>query len=275
MKSARSLLIIAVLFLPGIAWAGPPFQTDDPEPIDLHHFEVYAFGGVDGTGVEMGTTGPAYEMNYGPFPNVHIHIIIPAGATFPSNNPAYAPSGTGQRAFGLTDIETGVKFRFVQETKHRPMISVYPMLELPTGNASKGLGVGKGWGHLPIWTQKSFGPWTTYGGVGETINTAPGYRNFTYGGWLLQRDLNKKLTLGGEIFSHAHEGIATAQIHSATLVDFGGTYWIHPGFQFLAAYGHSVFGQAENYAYVGLYWTWGPKDKSQAPQNLLSSVHHF
>ena len=23
------------------AWAGPPFITDDPEPVELHHWEVY------------------------------------------------------------------------------------------------------------------------------------------------------------------------------------------------------------------------------------------
>jgi len=26
------------------AWAGPPFQTDDPEPVDFRHYEFYVFG---------------------------------------------------------------------------------------------------------------------------------------------------------------------------------------------------------------------------------------
>ena len=31
-------------------WAqGPPYQTDDPVPVDLHHYEFYIFGGMDGT----------------------------------------------------------------------------------------------------------------------------------------------------------------------------------------------------------------------------------
>jgi len=29
----------------------------------------------------------------------------------------------------------------------------------------------------------------------------------------------------------------------------------------LFAYGHSVAGRTENYAYLGLYWTWGKEDK--------------
>lgn len=274
----RCVFILAILFLPRVVSAGPPFQTDDPDPIDYHNYEFYIFGGVDATGVEAGAIGPAFELNYGPWKNFHAHIIVPFGAVFPSNNPSYAPYGAGPRAFGLTDTETGLKYRFVQETKTRPMIGVYPMLELPTGNAGKGLGVGKGWGHLPIWAQKDFGSWTTYGGVGETINTAPGYRNFTYGGWELQRQINKKVWLGGEVFSHASEGIVTAQLHSASMIDFGGGYeFRNPGFQFLFAYGHSVYGPAENYAYLGLYWTWGAQNTSAAntAQTLRAGAIHY
>ena len=31
------------------AQAGPPFQTDDPTPVDLGHYEFYVFGAADGT----------------------------------------------------------------------------------------------------------------------------------------------------------------------------------------------------------------------------------
>jgi hypothetical protein len=30
----------------------------------------------------------------------------------------------------------------------------------------------------------------------------------------------------------------------------------------LFCYGHSIAGQTENYAYAGMYWTWGGKDDS-------------
>ncbi|MFZ3201187.1 MAG: hypothetical protein WA175_08545 [Candidatus Acidiferrales bacterium] len=270
-------LLFTLIACPGPAWAGPPFQTDDPEPVEFRHFELYIFGSADGTAVEMDTEGPAVEFNWGVVPNVQLHIIIPAAAVFPSNNPALLPAGAGRNAFGLGDIETGVKFRFVQETRHRPMVGTFPMFEVPTGNPANGLGVGRGWARLPIWAQKSFGPWTTYGGAGETVNIAPGYRNFTFGGWLVQRDIGKKLTLGTEIFSHGREGLATAQTRSATLVDIGGYYYFrNPGFQLLFAYGHSAFGQGENYAYLGLYWTWGPKsgqpNSAQRPSETFLSM---
>jgi hypothetical protein len=116
--------------------------------------------------VETDTVGPAVEFNWGALPNVHLHIIVPAAAILPANNLSLAPAGTGPRAFGLGDIELGIKYRFVQETKHRPMIGTFTMFEIPTGSAARGLGVGKTWYKLPLWVQKSFGPWTTYGGGG-------------------------------------------------------------------------------------------------------------
>jgi hypothetical protein len=259
MKTASLLLFLAILFGSDAAWAGPPFQTDDPEPIDYKNYEFYTFASADGTPVEMDTVGPAVEFNWGALPNVHLHIIIPLAAILPSNNPSFAPAGMGPSAIGLGDIETGIKFRFVQETKHRPQIGTFVMFELPTGSAAKGLGVGKTWYKVPLWVQKSFGPWTTYGGGGETIfNHVDGYRNFPYAGWLVQRDIGKKLTLGTEAFYHGPEGLATPQTRSAVLLDIGGYYKFRdPDFQLLFAYGHTVAGQSENYAYLGLYWTWG------------------
>jgi hypothetical protein len=244
----------ALILVSTAAFAGPPFQTDDPEPIDFRNYEFYTFASSDGTNLETDTAGPALEFNWGALPNVHLHIIAPAAAILPSNGP---------RAFGIGDIELGIKYRFVQETKHRPMIGTFTMFEMPSGDASRGLGVGKVWYKLPIWVQKSFGPWTTYGGGGETVfNGVPGYRNFPFAGWLVQRDLGKKLTLGTEIFYHGPEGSATPQTRPATLVDIGGYYKFHgdESYQLLFCYGHTAVGQLENYAYLGLYWTWGKKD---------------
>jgi hypothetical protein len=248
----------AVLILVSMtALAGPPFQTDDPQPIGFREYEFYTFAVSDGTTVETDLSAPALEFNWGAVPNVHLHIILPAATVLPA---------VGPRAFGLGDTELGIKYRFVQETKHCPMIGTFVMFEIPTGDAAKGLGVGKTWYKLPLWAQKSFGPWTTYGGGGETIVKAPGFRSYPFAGWLVQRDIGKKWTLGTEVFYHGPEGIATPQTRPATLVDFGGYYKFRdPGFQALFCYGHTVIGQKENYAYLGLYWTWGGKKDPGKP----------
>jgi len=272
---AKTLLLLLFLVTGTQLWAGPPFQTDDPEPVEPGHFEFYQFGMVSSTPVETDPTGPAFEFNWGALPNLQLHIIVPFGATIPSNNPIYLPGGVGRTAYGLTDTETGAKIRLVQETKHRPQIGIYPMFELPTGSYSSGLGVGKVWYKMPVWVQKSWGEWTTYGGAGYQIVPQTQYRNFFYTGWLLQRNLGKKLTLGGEVFSHRKEGFATPQTQASTLVDLGGMYYFkNPGLQLLFAYGHSVAGQTENYAYLGLYQTWGGKsDKGTGFLARMFSAH--
>jgi hypothetical protein len=245
---ACALLFIAA----GAALAGPPFQTDDPEPIDFRHYEFYTFGTADVTHGEADTVGPAVEFNWGALPNVHLHMILPAAAIFPRNDPG-AP-----KAFGLGDMELGIKYKFIQETASHPMVGTFVMFEMPTGSADKGLGVGKTWYKLPLWVQKSWGPWTTYGGAGETIVKAAGYRNYPFAGWLVQRDLGKKVTLGTEVFYHGPEGVGTPLNRPATMIDIGGYYKFRdPGFQLLFCYGHTAIGQPETYGYLGLYWTWG------------------
>jgi hypothetical protein len=273
-KVAPAIIFLAILVSSAAALAGPPFQTDDPEPIGFRNYEFYTFAAADGTGAEMDTAGPALEFNWGALPNVHLHIVVPVATILPSNNPTFAPAGIGSSAIGLGDIETGIKYRFVQETKHRPQIGTFVMFELPTGSASRGLGVGKTWYKVPLWAQKSFGPWTTYGGGGETIfNHVDGYRNFPYAGWLLERDIGKKLTLGPEVFHHGPEGLATPQTKSATLLDFGGYYKFRdPGFQLLFCYGHTIVGQRENYAYLGLYWTWGKQSDKKDTDTAMNRL---
>jgi len=82
-QGLRSKLVV-FLFLTLAAsrlWAqGPPYQTDDPVPVDLHHYEFYIFGTTDGTPVETDSTGPAFEFNWGAIPRVQLHAILPWGS---------------------------------------------------------------------------------------------------------------------------------------------------------------------------------------------------
>jgi hypothetical protein len=251
-------------------WAqGPPFQIDDPVPVDLHHYEFYIFGTMDGTTAEIDSTGPALEFNWGALPRVQLHAILPWGAIAPSNNPIYLPGGAGPDAFGLIDAELGVKLAFYKETKYLPQIGSFTMFEMPTGSYARGLGVGKVWYKLPLWLQKNIGHWLLDGGAGYQVVPRTGYRDFPYGGFLLKYSFGARLELGGEVFSHGREGFAAAQTEASTMIDVGGYYHFkhHPGEQFLFCYGHSVAGQTENYAYVGMYWTWG-RDGNQPNARL-------
>jgi hypothetical protein len=262
-KCSRLTLFLILTLVASELWAqaGPPFQTDDPTPVDLGHYEAYIFGTVDGTPAELDTISPGFEFNWGAVTNIQLHVILPLGAVLPTNKPVYAPGGKGPSAFGVEDMELGVKYGFIKQTKHRPQIGSFTMFEIPTGSYSKGLGVGKVWYKLPIWVEKEYGSWSLVGGLGYAVVPQYQYRNYFYGGYLVKKVVSEKLELSAEVFSHAREGFAAAQTQSSTLIDAGGYYHFKsPGLQLLFAYGHSVAGQTENYAYLGLYKTWG-KDK--------------
>ncbi len=251
----RRKLIAAISFIficISNAHAGPPFQTDDPEPVDFQHYEVYLFGTFDHSGGSTSAQVPALELNYGAAPNLQLHIVVPA---------AYASSGPN---YGIGDIELGAKYRFVQETKTRPQIGVFPFLEIPSGNGHLGLGNGSTWARLPVWLQKSFGPWTSYGGAGYQINHASGMKDSVYGGWLVQRELNKRWTLGTEFFSQSAQAI---DARGSTFWD-GGGYLNFPsikGLSLLFMAGHTIAGERHTIGYLGLYYTWREKGGA-APQ---------
>ncbi|MFI5089585.1 MAG: hypothetical protein ACHP7P_05965 [Terriglobales bacterium] len=263
LTAMRFHLYLVVMLISTLAFAGPPFQTDDPDPVPYGHFEAYLFELSDGT--SAGGTGlefPSFEMNWGAVPNVQIHVVVPMVTSF-------APAG-GPINFGIGDTELGVKYRFVKETARRPEIGIFPFLELPTGDAARGLGVGATWYRLPLFLQKSWGPWTSYGGGGAVVAHARGFENYPFAGWLLQRKLSEKLTLGGEIFGHGAEGAAATSTRSSTMADFGGYYSLTRGFDLLFAAGHSFAGQGETYTYLALYWTWG-HDASRKGQSFHPS----
>jgi subtilisin family serine protease len=96
----------AVLLFAGSANAGPPFRTDDPEPVELGHYEFYTFS--TGTHVSGHTSGflPAFEFNYGLIPDGQFHIVAPVAFD--------SPAGESTK-FGPGDVELGFKYRFVHE----------------------------------------------------------------------------------------------------------------------------------------------------------------
>jgi len=227
------------------ALAGPPFLTDDPEPVDYQHWEAYLFTLGDLHRGGYAVEGPAVEMNYGVLPDTQLHLIVPATTV--------GDSGVPPTRSGLGDTELGVKFRFVHETNGWPQIGVFPFAELPTGSSRRGLGNGRAWFQLPLWVQKSWGPWTTYGGGGAVLNSAPGQRDHPYGGWLVQRDFGKHLTLGGEIFA---QGKDADDDRGFAALNFGGSYNVNENFSLLFSAGHSVAGDDHTLWYFAFYWTW-------------------
>jgi hypothetical protein len=198
------------------ALAGPPYATDDPEPTDLGHWEIYSFAA--GTAAHGGFDGTAgLDLNYGPVPGVQLTATLPIDFT----------RGGGART-GIGDVEMGVKYRFVHDEAAGISVAIFPRVILPT--ASSGFGTGQLRLLLPVWAQKDFGPWSLFGGGGYTINPGPGNRGFWQSGLALTRPVTPRLSLGAEV---THQGPDAAGARSTTALGVGGIYHVAGPFSLL------------------------------------------
>lgn len=228
-RRLAAVLAISCASVPA-ARAGPPYRTDDPEPVEYQHWEVYGFSTATSVAGDTSGTLPGIELNYGALPELQLHVIAPLAFD--------APSGSGTK-FGMGDTELGVKYRFVAEDSDgwRPQIGVFPLVELPTANSGRGLGTGYTQFFLPLWVQKSFGAWTTYGGGGYWHNPGAGNRDYWFACWLLQRQVTDALAIGGELF---HQTAATVGGSASTGFNLGAIYDFTDNYHLLVSAGRGL-----------------------------------
>ena len=151
MRPVTLALLVSVMS-PCVAWAGPPFLTDDPEPTDTGHWENYAPAVVaEGQG-GAGDGSLLVELNYGAAPDVQLTLDLPT---------AFARDASGAR-YGLGDLGMSAKYRFYHDAAKGISIATFPGLTLPT--ATKGLGAPGVTAFLPVWAQWDGGPWSVFGG---------------------------------------------------------------------------------------------------------------
>ncbi len=195
------LLVSAFIMRPSILWAGPPYQTDDPEPTELGRLEVFVAAATTCTLAGSQWALPQLQLNYGAAPDVQLSYSGQLSISAPTDAPVTA---------GLGDTSLSVKYRFLHESDSLPQAAVFPQVVLPSGDAGRGLGAGQAQYLLPLWLQKSWGPWTAFGGGGYWINRVVGGKDWTFLGAALQRVLGEKLSLGAEVIYHssAQEGAA-------------------------------------------------------------------
>src|SRR5436190_9882545 len=145
MRRSARLTGLAAALVPGLAWAGPPFLTDDPEPTETSHWEIYAPAfDADGRGRDFeGTFGA--EINYGAAKNLQLTFGLPG---------AYVHDAAGYHA-GMGDLELSAKYRFYHDEASGLSAAFFPGVTLPT--AKKGFGAERVTALLPVWAQKDAG----------------------------------------------------------------------------------------------------------------------
>ena len=223
MRIVPALSLAGALLATGIATpalAGPPFVTDDPEPTDLHKWEIYNF--ALGT-IENGTAAAdmGVDLNYGGFKDVQLTAVLPLHVE------TGAPLDTG-------DVELAAKFKFLHQRPGTPSLDVtfFPRVFLPTGRGSRHTQL-----LLPVWAERDWGKWSLFGGGGYTINPGAGNRDYAIWGGVLNRQMRSGWQLGLEYYG---QGPATLGDHPTHGLNLGTTIHLHGPFSLLGSFGQGL-----------------------------------
>jgi hypothetical protein len=229
------------------AWAGPPYQTDDPVPVAYRNYEIYVgYEGEYGNG-ESETSLPFAEINYGPLPNVQIAGSFPLTFTKNPNDPVRLGAGNG---------DFGIKYRFIPESASRPQVSFYPSIGVPTGIESPEADGSTQTLFLPLWAQKTIGRVTLFGGGGWERNEGAGGRNFWSGGLASTYEFSDQVNAGLEIYSTGSDRTGE---RGSTSIGIGMNDDYSAIRSVLFSLGTSVAGARTFHAYLAYELRLGPK----------------
>ncbi len=223
----------------GLAQAGPPFVTDDPEPPPPGGWEINIPFILDRTPSVTEMDAPLFDFNYG-LPNVQLKLELPIRIVHEDND------GT---AAGAGDLLLGVKWRFFNNEQSQLQFGIYPQLLLPTGDRARSLGDDRAAFVLPLLAQKNWEKWTLYSNVGFWWQTGAKTRNYFYAGAVLEREINERLTLGVELFGNSPKERGG---RSELAFNLGGVWKLSKHVNLLFAGGRDIVGDTTAMAYIGL-----------------------
>jgi len=213
------------------ALAGPPYVTDDPEPTDLGHFEIYEF--TQGTATRGGTGGEAgIDFNYGAAPNLQLTAVVPLAYDAPTSGPG---------AVNLGNIELAAKYKFLHQEDAGLDVAFFPRVFLPSG--SPAIGERHASLLLPFWLSRDWGEWSAFGGGGCTLDHGGDAQNSCLVGAALTRQVLPDLQLGMEVY---HQTAATRGGRAFTGLGGGVIYDLNEHWHLMASFGPGLQNAGED-----------------------------
>ncbi|HVX04668.1 MAG TPA: transporter [Rhodanobacteraceae bacterium] len=243
LRTAARCLAIAATLLSLPAWAGPPYITDDPEPTDTGHYEIYFFG--EGASSRDGRDGSAgIDFNYGAAPNLQLTATLPIAWNAPA---------AGNGATGLGNIELAAKYQFLHQQASGVDAAIFPRVFLPAGSSA----VGESHASLllPLWLQRTSGAWTIFGGGGCEIHRGGDSQDFCMLGAAFTYQVNERFQIGSEVY---HQTADTRGGDASTDFDVGATYDLNAHFHLMASAGPGLQNRDRTDRvvwYAALLWT--------------------
>jgi len=231
------------------AHAVPPLVTDDAEVADHEVFEIYTGFDYQGGGGSVSRELPTTELDYGILDRTEFSLVIP-----------YL-SQSGQAGFG--DLDPGVKYIVIEETKTWPAIAASFDCKLTNGSVGRGLGSGNFNYDFLVPVQKSWGWFTAMADIGFNLVGNTHFQGVTerrynlwFAGFAERYKINEKTTLLSEVY--AQRADAPGQPNLCAF-DVGFEREIGHGVALQGAIGRSL--RESNHdgptlqIYVGLHWT--------------------
>jgi hypothetical protein len=236
--------LLALAFWTATAWAGPPYFTDDPEPTDEQHFEIYSF--ADGLHNNSGTNSEVgIDFNYGGARDLQLTAVVPIGDQ--------QLHGT-EASTGLGNIELAVKYRFLHQQDSGWDAAVFPRVVLAsvsshTGEQHTAL-------QLPLWVEKDWAGWSTFGGGGCALNNGGTSRNYCFAGWVLGKRVLPTLQLGAELYFQSAD---SSEARAKTIAGTGVIYDVSTRVHLLAYASGGLQNAASEHQYswyAAVLWTY-------------------
>ena len=226
-RLCASLAVAITTVLTGVqVAAGPPYVTDDPQPTEHGHYEIYVF--TAGTTTFDGTGGQAgFDLNYGGAENLQLTMVLPTAFDHPHGGPDVA---------GFGDIELAAKYKFLHQEDFGIDVAVFPRLFLPTSSAP-GLGSSHAALFVPFFAQKDWGDWSVFGGGGCTINRGGSSQDFCKAGLVVTRRILPALQVGLEAY---HQTPDEKGARHATGIGAGAVYDLSEHYHLMAFAGSGV-----------------------------------
>lgn len=230
--------------------AGPPLRTDDPETLRRGKWELNLSHNIERSRSQFLMATPLIDINYGLTDNDQWKVEFPA---------LFADREDSNSHWGVGDVLIGWRHRILSEDKHPLMVSVYPQVFAPTGNAGLGLGEGHTRLFVPLQIGKHFfdDKLFVYAEAGyQSVLGKSAQDEIKYGvaaEWQATKKLSLLAEVGGDIFPRGTE-------ENDVIFDLGWRYELNDNAKFMAAFGRSFrdrrHGTPDLLTYVGLQITW-------------------
>ena len=250
MKFHWNVCLILSLWLIGAsasALAGPPYNVEDAQTTEPNHIELnIGMCSNQACGSETQAV-PNLDLGYGYTNNLAFALNL-GGVS--------ARTSGARRAVGFGDIETGVKWRFREETRRLPQFALEYGLKIPTASRSCGLGTGNFDHTLLLTASKSFGRSTFFGNIGGNfLGDCNSHNNLLYGlAYTVQ--LTEHLNIGAELYGNTS---AASGERDELAWGVGATYNFAPDRVLLLKVGRSVQGFSDLNIYAGVQFIFGTR----------------